>query len=135
MLINVCILNLHSREVCDLVVTINSGFENICQQIALVMVLLGFVLLFMGTEINTDFSSNSTVIFLSLVLLTVTELVSTSFPCIETCNKTIHKGVKLSRLMKRNTGALIKTYVSKSPNMVKWCQLVYHDWEEHASHS
>lgn len=52
-------------------------------------------------------------IFLCLVLLTVIELVNTTVPCNQSCTKTIHKGVKLSKFMKRNTAELLKTYVSK----------------------
>ncbi|KAB5522536.1 hypothetical protein PHYPO_G00160630 [Pangasianodon hypophthalmus] len=63
-------------------------------------------------------------IFLSLVLLTVIELVNTKVPCNENCNKTIHKGVKLSRLMKRNTAELIKTYQANEGDFAKqFCKM------------
>ncbi|XP_017334509.1 IL-6 subfamily cytokine M17 [Ictalurus punctatus] len=63
-------------------------------------------------------------IFLSLVLLTVIELVNTTIPCKESCNKTIHKGVKLSKLMKKNTAELIKTYQANEGDFAKqFCKM------------
>lgn len=55
-------------------------------------------------------SQSTSRIILFLVLLTIIELVNTTVPCNQSCSKTIHKGVKLSKLMKRNTAELIKAY-------------------------
>ncbi|GAA6087504.1 IL-6 subfamily cytokine M17 [Tachysurus ichikawai] len=63
-------------------------------------------------------------IFLCLVLLTVIELVNTTVPCNQSCTKTIHKGVKLSKFMKRNTAELLKTYQASEGDFAKqFCKM------------
>ncbi|XP_046694722.1 IL-6 subfamily cytokine M17 [Silurus meridionalis] len=63
-------------------------------------------------------------IFLSFVLLTVIGLVNTKFPCNDSCDKTIHKGVKLSKFMQRNTAELIKTYQANEGDFAKqFCKM------------
>ncbi|TSO37120.1 hypothetical protein Baya_10087 [Bagarius yarrelli] len=69
-------------------------------------------------------TSNVPVIFLSLVFLTIIELVNTTVPCNQSCSKTIHKSVKLSKLMKRNTAELIKAYQSNEGDFAnQFCKM------------
>ncbi|KAK3509441.1 hypothetical protein QTP70_035091 [Hemibagrus guttatus] len=63
-------------------------------------------------------------IFLSLVLLAIIALVNTTVPCNQSCTKTIHKGVKLSKFMKRNTAELLKAYQASEGDFAKqFCKM------------
>ncbi|XP_058239753.1 IL-6 subfamily cytokine M17 [Hemibagrus wyckioides] len=63
-------------------------------------------------------------IFLSLVLSTIIALVNTTVPCNQSYTKTIHKGVKLSKLMKKSTAELLKTYQASEGDFAKqFCKM------------
>ncbi|XP_007231486.2 IL-6 subfamily cytokine M17 [Astyanax mexicanus] len=55
--------------------------------------------------------STSMVLFLGVILFIFVDLVNTTVPCSTmNCNKNLHKGVKLAKLMNRTSAELVKTY-------------------------